>query len=132
MIAVSCLILLDAGGTFLATQRPPGKSLGGLWEFPGGKVEQDESPESALRREIQEELHLAVDSLQPLTPVIHHYEFATIRLIPFLALCETRPTFKLVEHSAACWVDANTANSLQWAPADLPILNELQGFLHGN
>jgi 8-oxo-dGTP diphosphatase len=63
MLTVSCLILLDSQNKFLATQRPPGKSLDGLWEFPGGKVEEGESPEAALRRELWEELHLGVESL---------------------------------------------------------------------
>lgn len=125
MITVSCLILLDSQNAFLATQRPPHKSLGGLWEFPGGKVEKGESPEEALRRELREELHLSVDSLIPLTPVAHHYDFGSIRLIPFLARCEHRPALELVEHSAACWANSESANSLEWAPADLPILAEL-------
>ena len=129
MLTVSCLILLDSQNKFLATQRPPGKSLGGLWEFPGGKVEEGESPEAALRRELREELHLDVESLRPLTPVTHSYDFGSIRLIPFLARCEHRPVLELVEHSAARWVDASNANSLDWAPADLPILGELLSLL---
>lgn len=129
MITVSCLILLDSHDAFLATQRPPHKTLGGLWEFPGGKVEKGESPEEALRRELREELHLTVDSFLPLTPVTHEYDFGSIQLIPFLTRCEQRPALELVEHSAACWVHSTSASSLAWAPADLPILAELLALL---
>lgn len=129
MLTVSCLILLDSHNTFLATQRAPEKALGGLWEFPGGKVDKDESPEEGLRRELREELHLKVDSLRPLTPITHQYEFGAIRLIPFLAHCDERPNLKLVEHSAAPWVDASNAHSLEWAAADLPILAEVLSLL---
>ncbi len=129
MITVSCLILVDSQDTFLATKRPPDKPLGDLWEFPGGKVKGNESPEEALRRELREELHLCVDSLLPLTPVTHRYDFGSIRLIPFLGRCDARPSLHLVEHSAARWVNASVAASLEWAPADLPILAELLSLL---
>lgn len=129
MVAVSCLILLDAQKSFLATQRSPTKSLGGLWEFPGGKVEEGESSEAALRRELGEELNLHVDALRPLTPITHHYDFGSIRLIPFLARCDVRPVLQLLEHSAAQWVTGEKATSLEWAPADLPILAELLSLL---
>ncbi len=129
MITVSCLILLDAQNAFLATQRPPEKSLGGLWEFPGGKVEDGESPEDALRRELREELHLNVGSLHPLTPVTHQYDFGTNRLIPFLARCDARPKIWLTEHTAFQWVTLEEADRLAWAQADLPILAELLSLL---
>jgi 8-oxo-dGTP diphosphatase len=129
MLTVSCLILLDSQNSFLAAQRPLQKSLGGLWEFPGGKVEVGESPEEALRRELREELHLEVDSLHPLAPVTHRYDFGYIRLIPFLARCVARPALELVEHPAVRWVNTSDAHSLQWAPADLPILGELFSLL---
>ena len=124
MIRVSCLVLVDSGGAFLAAQRPHEKTLGGLWEFPGGKIEHGESPETALRRELREELHLHVGPLVALSPVTHCYPFGTIRLLPFLARCRTRPQLVLKEHTRARWLDADAAQTLPWAPADLPVLAE--------
>ncbi len=87
-ILVACLVLVDAENRYLATQRPTHKSLGGYWEFPGGKLEAGEGPEEALRRELLEELHLEVGPLDPLTPVDYAYEFGQIRLVPLLAAQE--------------------------------------------
>lgn len=129
VIPVACLVLVDAGGAVLITQRPYGKSLGGLWEFPGGKVEPGESAETALRRELREELSLEVGNLQAMTPVIHHYDFVTIQLIPFLARCSERPTLHLNEHLAATWTSTPNLPNHPWAPADLPILRELTTIL---
>jgi len=88
-ITVSCLVLIDSAARLLATQRPADKPLGGLWEFPGGKVEPQESDETDLRREIREELQFEIGALSPLTPVTHAYDFALVTLIPFLSRCES-------------------------------------------
>jgi 8-oxo-dGTP diphosphatase len=131
MMDVVCLVLIDGEGSVLATQRPPDKRMALFWEFPGGKVDDGESGESALRREIREELHLELPAqLQPLMPVEHIYDFGMIRLIPFLARCESRPLITLTEHVAARWVTRDNAQELEWAPADLPILDELFAARH--
>jgi 8-oxo-dGTP diphosphatase len=122
---VVCLVLRDHNGFILAMQRPPGKRLGGLWEFPGGKVEANEPPSDALRREIKEELHLDLGELSPLPPVEHTYDFGTIRLLPFLSKGGERPTLTLTEHTAAKWIDPREWSLLDWAPADIPILEAL-------
>lgn len=122
MIAVVCLVLRDAQSHLLATQRGPGKRLAGCWEFPGGKVEPEEAPEAALRREIREELHLELGELTPLAEVVHAYDFGTIRLLPFLSTCSERPTPHLTEHTAVAWVSRDQWRALDWAPADVPIL----------
>lgn len=125
MITVVCLVLIDKDGALLATQRPHNKHLGLFWEFPGGKVEEGESPEDALRREIQEELGIGVGELKPLPAVTHVYEFGTIRLLPFKSACERHPTLTLAEHVAARWVSATDWQSLEWAPADVPVITDI-------
>jgi 8-oxo-dGTP diphosphatase len=132
-IHVVCLIVIDQRGFFYATQRPPEKTLGLHWEFPGGKVEADELPEMALRREIQEELSVSIGQLEALPVVAHSYDFAIIRLTPFLHKCTDRPNFSLTEHVDSRWMHASDWSDYTWAPADIPVieylLNEIAG--HG-
>jgi 8-oxo-dGTP diphosphatase len=99
--------------------------LPGLWEFPGGKVEPDESPAACLIREIWEELSIGIQICKPLTPVLHAYPTKTIQLIPFLANWESG-TLQLTEHAQSQWLAPQDLLSLDWAPADLPIVKELQ------
>lgn len=131
MLTVTCLILTDPAASVLATRRPFDKALGGFWEFPGGKVEAGEAPAEALRREIREELRLELGEIETLTPVEHDYEFGRIRLLPFLARCAVRPVVHLVEHIDSRWVFPEDFDTLQWAPADLPILDEITTILRG-
>jgi len=128
-IPVVCLILIDSYDRILITKRPPGKQLGGLWEFPGGKVEHNEVFEVALRRELSEELQLEVDSLQRLSAIEHCYEFGVVRLIPFVSRCEERPAVKLLEHSEFRWVSYSELPAFDWVPADLTILNQIRALL---
>jgi 8-oxo-dGTP diphosphatase len=131
-VRVVCAVLVDREGFFLAVERPAGRALAGLWEFPGGKVEAGESSESALRRELEEELALIPrdeDEFLPLTPVTHRYEFATICLLPYLVRCGKRPDLRLLEHADHRWILPEEAGTLSWAPADLPVLEELRGWL---
>ena len=128
-IDVACLVLVSVQERFLTTLRPAHKTLGNHWEFPGGKVESGERPEIALRRELREELHLEVNALQPLPPTTHAYDFATVRLLPFLSYCEDLPLIHLAEHAACRWVTLNEARELIWAPADLPILESVNSYL---
>jgi 8-oxo-dGTP diphosphatase len=99
------------------------------WEFPGGKVEDGEDHQSALRRELQEELCIEVGDLNALAPVTHAYDFGTIRLWPFLCRCEQPPRLKLVEHTDFVWSSLAEFRSLDWAPADVPVLAELADIL---
>lgn len=124
-IDVVCLVLQDATGAVLATQRPACKRLGLSWEFPGGKVEAGEDPEAALRREIQEELTLQIGRVRRLVDVVHEYDFGKVRLIPYLSQCTERPRIHLNEHIASAWIDPRDWERRQWAPADIPILLQL-------
>lgn len=127
LIEVACLVLRDPNRRVLSTQRPAGKRLGGFWEFPGGKIEAGESAAVALRREILEELNLQVGELRPLQPVEHLYDFGTIRLVPLLSECAEQPAIVLYEHVEARWLALDELDSVEWAPADLPILEQLRG-----
>lgn len=126
LIDVVCLVLQDTTGAVLATQRPRNKRLGLAWEFPGGKVEAGEEAESALRREIYEELTLSIGQVHRLTDVIHEYDFGTVRLIPYLSHCVERPGIQLTEHVASTWVGREDWETLKWAPADVPVLSQLK------
>lgn len=128
-IPVVCIVLVNPDRRILVTQRSENKSLAGCWEFPGGKIELGERAEEALRRELKEELNLEVGKLTPMTPVVHVYKFAAIRLIPFLSRCESHPEVVLREHSAYQWISLEEANRLDWAAADVPVLGELARLL---
>lgn len=129
VVDVACLVITDTAGRVLAAKRPPHKSLGGLWEFPGGKIDPGESPEQALRRELREELAMEVGHLTKMTTTRHTYPFATIRLWPLQARLAgtTHPPLTLHEHTEVRWVDAAAARQLEWAAADVPIVEELFG-----
>ena len=123
IIHVSCLVLFHQG-KILATQRSEKMDLPGLWEFPGGKVEPEESPSTCLVREIWEELSIGIQICRPLTPVLHTYPAKSIQLIPFLATWESG-TLQLTEHVQSRWLAHQDLLSLDWAPADVPIVHEL-------
>lgn len=127
VVDVACLVLIDDAGRVFCARRPPGKRLGGLWEFPGGKIDPGETAEAALRRELREELDLEVGPLVAMDSFEHRYPFGTIRLWPWIARCDggEHPAMVLHEHTEGRWVDAADAATLEWAPADLPVLCRL-------
>jgi 8-oxo-dGTP diphosphatase len=115
--------LIEHEGLILACQRPPGKHLAGLWEFPGGKVESSESKEAALIRELTEELHIQISVTGPLTPVDWADDHVHIRLHPFLCRLESG-TPHPAEHSEIRWCAPSELPHLDWAEADVPIYQE--------
>lgn len=125
MIDVVCAVIENTEGRFLACRRPPGKLLGGLWEFPGGKVENGETPEAALIREIREELAIDVAVHDALPPVVWHYDYASIRLLPYRCTI-TRGRPHPHEHDRLCWCAPADFSTLDWAPADQPVLDTLR------
>lgn len=124
MMNVVCGVIENASGQFLACLRPTGKHLGGLWEFPGGKVDPGESPETALVRELLEELAVVVEVGIPLSPVIWNYGNRTIRLLPFRCRI-IGGELQALEHEKLLWCLPQDFDDLIWAAADLPILREI-------
>lgn len=124
MIDVVCGVIQNPEGGFLACLRPPGKHLGGLWEFPGGKVEDGETPVTALMRELREELAVDVEVGLPLAPVVWRYDEKTIRLLPFRCRI-IGGTLRAVEHERLLWCLPADFDTIPWAAADLPILHEI-------
>lgn len=115
--------LIERDGCVLMARRPAHKHLGGKWEFPGGKIEPGETSETALHRELREELGVAVDIVRPLAPHTHAYEKVTVQLIPFVVrLTAGSGEPQTHEHAALRWVPAAGLPSLDLPEADLPII----------
>jgi 8-oxo-dGTP diphosphatase len=130
IVLVAALALIDEDGRVLLTQRPEGKSLAGLWEFPGGKVEPGETPEAALIREIREELgvELRQPCLAPLTFASHSYDDFHL-LMPLYICRRWEGDVESLEGQALAWVRANRLRDYPMPPADLPLIPILQDWL---
>ncbi len=112
-------------GLVLCAQRGPTGRLAGLWEFPGGKIEADESPASALEREIREELDCVVLVGQEITTTSHEYDFGIVTLTTFYcSLLAGTP--RTSEHAAIAWLPPKDLFSLEWAPADIPAVEMIR------
>jgi 8-oxo-dGTP diphosphatase len=121
-VPVVCAMIMRDERVMIA-RRPPDKRLGGLWEFPGGKVEQGESAEAALHRELHEELGCTVCITQTLAPFVHEYPWGSIELIPFLCELTTGSAAPHPhEHTALAWVERGQLSAYELAPADLPLI----------
>lgn len=124
ILEVVAAVIRD-GDRFLACRRRPEKSAGGLWEFPGGKIEPGEAPEEALAREIQEELGVQVAIGRLLTVDDTALESRVIRLSCWWAtLLEVAPTTS-TDHDSLRWVARDELSSLGWAKPDLPAVGKL-------
>ena len=122
-LPVACAVIEDAAGSVLIAQRPAHKHLPLQWEFPGGKIEPGESPETALRRELREELGCDASIVRALPPVLHDYGDLRIELFPFVCrLTPASPAPHPHEHLALRWVRPADRLALDLAAADLPVV----------
>jgi 8-oxo-dGTP diphosphatase len=130
LLLVVAAALVDADGRVLIAQRPQGKALAGLWEFPGGKVDPGERPEMALIRELDEELGIKVEEpcLAPLTFASHAYE--DFHLLMPLYVCRRWSGFVTAREAAALkWVKPERLRDFPMPPADAPLIPPLVDLL---
>lgn len=130
VVLVSAVALIDVDGRVLLAQRPQGKSLAGLWEFPGGKVEAGETPEAALIRELREELGIETQQscLAPLTFASHAYEEFHL-LMPLFACRRWQGIVTPREGQTLAWVRARDLSQYPMPPADIPLIPILRDWL---
>jgi 8-oxo-dGTP diphosphatase len=130
LVLVAACALIDVDGRVLLAQRPAGKPMAGLWEFPGGKVENGERPEDSLIRELKEELGIVVSEacLAPLTFASHSYpEFHL--LMPLFVCRRWDGTVTPREGQRLAWVRPNRLREYPMPPADEPLIAHLTGLL---
>ncbi len=122
LVVVAC-VLVDADGKVLLAQRPKGRSMAGLWEFPGGKLELGETPEACIIRELQEELGITAKAacLAPLTFASHAYEDVHL-LMPLYVARRWEGVVTPLEGQKLAWVRLNELRSYEMPPADEPLV----------
>ena len=130
IVLVAAVALIDADGRVLLAQRPEGKSMAGLWEFPGGEVEEGETPGACLIRELQEELGIDTweSCLAPLTFASHSYEDFHL-LMPLFACRKWEGIVQGREGQQLAWVRPNQMRDYPMPPADLPLIPILRDWL---
>ena len=128
LLLVAAAALIDASGRVLLTQRPQHKQLGGLWEFPGGKVEPGEAPEDALIRELKEELAVTVepDALDPYAFASHAYpDFHLLMPLYIVSRWSGDPKLDPNAAQAMAWVQTRDLRNFEMPPADVVLVDRL-------
>ena len=130
IVLVSAVALIDPDGRVLLAQRPEGKSLAGLWEFPGGKVDPGDTPEAALIRELREELGIETKAscLAPLTFASHSYDDFHL-LMPLFACRRWEGIASGREGQTLAWVRPEKLRDYPMPPADIPLIPILRDWL---
>ena len=130
IVLVSAVALVDPDGRVLIARRPEGKAMAGLWEFPGGKVEDGETPEAALIRELREELGVDTEEscLAPLTFASHSYDDFHL-LMPLFVCRKWRGTPVPREGQTLAWARPNRLRDYPMPPADVPLIPVLRDLL---
>ena len=130
LVLVAACALIDPDGRVLIAQRPPGKTMAGLWEFPGGKVESGERPEETVIRELREELGITIKEpcLAPFTFASHAYPDFQL-LMPLYVCRRWEGTVTAREHAALKWAKPRELAQYPMPPADLPLIPMLRDLL---
>ena len=130
LVLVAACALVDADGRVLIAQRPQGRPMAGLWEFPGGKVENGERPEDTLIRELHEELGIVVSEacLAPLAFASHSYPDFHL-LMPLYVCRRWEGTVAAAEQQQLAWVKPNRLREYDMPPADVPLISHLTALL---
>ena len=124
-VLVVAVALIDPDGRILIAQRPEGKQLAGLWEFPGGKIEPGESADAALKREIQEELGVDISINEFLCTT--DYDYPSFHLTMHCYLCRVElGMIELREHKSARWLTVDMLDSVEWLPADWEVVENIK------
>lgn len=132
-LVVVAAALVDGDGQILLQQRPPGRAMAGLWEFPGGKVEEGETPEAALVRELEEELGIEVDPARLAPACFASAPNGERHMILLLYLCrEWRREPRAIDADALLWVRPAEMLALPMPPADRPLIGLLEALLGPN
>lgn len=118
--------IIRADDKILATQRGYGEFKGG-WEFPGGKMEEGETPQEALKREIHEELDAEIEVEEFVHTV--EYEYPTFCITMHCYFCTLKNEMTLLEHEAAKWLTVETLDTVDWLPADTEVVDKIKSFL---
>ncbi|MDW7712496.1 MAG: (deoxy)nucleoside triphosphate pyrophosphohydrolase [Deferrisomatales bacterium] len=124
MVRVTAAVI-DRGGQILIAKRRQDARLGGLWEFPGGKIEDGEDARDCLARELHEELGIAAEIGEFLVSHVHHYPHLSIELLSYRAV-HVAGEFELRDHDEVQWVRPEEMGAYEFAPADLPTVAFLQ------
>lgn len=124
MIRVTAAIITNSGKVFIAKRKPPGR-MPGMWEFPGGKIEEGETPEQCLKRELHEEFGVDAVIGRHLGTSVYPYEFYTVELMAF----QTKiigGEIRLNDHSDMAWVECRDLDGFEFAPADILFVEMIQ------
>jgi mutator protein MutT len=124
IIDVTAAIIIK-GGKVLAARRRPGKHLAGYWEFPGGKLERNETPEGCLERELTEEFSISSRVGAYIGESVYDYGEKIVRLLGY-EVEHVAGDFKLVDHDELRWLEVDQLKEVKWAPADIPLVEQYE------